>query len=57
MERLLKRGLSEKEAAARIRSQLPLSQKINRSQCVIWNNGTADELRAQAQKWMKKVFT
>ena len=55
IERLVKRGLSEEEARARIRAQLPLSQKINRAHHVVWNNGTPDELRRQAHQWIEKV--
>jgi dephospho-CoA kinase len=52
MERLLRRGLSASEAAARIRAQLPLAEKTSRADCVVWNNGTLSELRAKALQWM-----
>ena len=53
MERLRLRGLSEPEAAARIRAQLPLSEKIRRARRVVWNNGTLGELRAKALQWIE----
>lgn len=55
LQRLRERGHSDAEARARIQAQLPLSQKINRAHCVVWNNGTLDELHAQALQWIKKV--
>jgi len=55
MERLRLRGLSEPEATARIRAQLPLSEKIRRSHDVVWNNGTLGELHAKALQWIKQA--
>ena len=50
------RGMTHAEAEARLAAQLPVEEKARRSQYVIRNNGTADELRAEAQKlvaWLK----
>ena len=44
------RGMTHAEAEARLAAQLPVEEKAKRSQYVIHNNGTADELRAEAQK-------
>ncbi len=50
------RGMSRAEAEARLAAQLPVEEKARRSHYVIRNDGTADELRAEAQKlvaWLK----
>lgn len=48
LERLMKRnGFSQEEALARIRSQLPLSEKKAYADAVIDNNGTIDQTRQQ----------
>ena len=50
------RGMSRAEAEARLAAQLPVAEKARRSHYVIRNDGTADELRAEAQKlvaWLK----
>ena len=44
------RGMSRAEAEARLAAQLPVEEKARRSHYVIHNDGTADELRAEAQK-------
>ena len=44
------RGMTHAEAEARLAAQLPVEEKAKRSHYVIHNNGTADELRAEAQK-------
>ena len=50
------RGMTLAEAEARLAAQMPVEEKAKRSHYVIHNNGTADELRAEAQKfvaWLK----
>ncbi|MBB5324520.1 dephospho-CoA kinase [Anoxybacillus tepidamans] len=48
LERLMKRnGFSREEAIARIRSQMPLSEKIAYADAVIDNNGTIEKTREQ----------
>ena len=50
------RGMTRAEAEARLAAQLPVEEKARRSHCVIRNDGTAEELRAEAQKlvaWLK----
>jgi dephospho-CoA kinase len=44
------RGMTRAEAEARLAAQLPVEEKARRSHYVIRNDGTADELRAAAQK-------
>jgi dephospho-CoA kinase len=45
--RLLKKGLTEDEITRRINSQLPLSEKVKRSDAVLWNDGGQPFLREQ----------
>ena len=44
------RGMTSAEAEARLAAQLPVEEKARRSHYVIHNDGTVDELRAEAQK-------
>lgn len=44
------RGMTLTEAEARLAAQMPVEEKARRSQYVIRNDGTAEELRAEAQK-------
>ena len=45
--RLLKKGLTDEEVSRRIASQMPLSEKVKRSDVVFWNDGELEFLRAQ----------
>ena len=45
--RLLKKGLTDEEVSRRIASQMPLSEKVKRSDVVLWNDGDLSFLRAQ----------
>ena len=50
------RGMTLAEAEARLAAQMPVEEKARRSHYVIQNDGTAEELRAEAQKlvaWLK----
>ena len=50
------RGYTREEAEARLAAQLPVEEKAAKSHYVIDNNGTAEELRAKAEefvKWLK----
>jgi len=42
-------GISSDDAKKMIASQLPLNDKIEKSRCVVWNDGTLDALAAQAE--------
>lgn len=46
-ERLLTRGWTESQIEMRLRSQLPLSEKMKKSDLVIWNEGTLSCLESQ----------
>lgn len=51
LKRLMERnGLSEKEARARIASQLPMSVKEEGADAVIYNNGSVDETKWQLNR-------
>jgi dephospho-CoA kinase len=51
LERLMKRnGFSKEEALARIRSQMPLREKVKKADAVINNNGTVEETKQQLLK-------
>ena len=45
--RLLKKGLSESQILRRINSQMTLSEKVKRSDVVVWNDGEPSFLREQ----------
>ncbi len=56
VERLRQRdGLNEAEALQRIRSQMPVADKIRAADCVIYNNGTKDELRSQVEEFWQNI--
>ena len=44
------RGMTRAEAEARLAAQMPVVEKARRSHYVIQNEGSAEELRAEAQK-------
>jgi len=55
LQRLMARnGLSKEEAQARISSQLPLKEKEDGADAVIYNNGTIDESKQQLIDVMRK---
>ena len=47
------RGYTREEAEARLAAQLPVEEKAARSHYVIDNNGTAEELKANAKRLVK----
>jgi dephospho-CoA kinase len=51
------RGMTHAEAEARLAAQLPVEEKARRSHYVIHNDGTADELRAEARKFVDWLST
>lgn len=53
---MTKRGYSREEAEARLAAQMPVEEKAAKSHYVIRNDGSAEELRQQAEKfvsWLK----
>jgi dephospho-CoA kinase len=53
--RLLEKGLSEGEISRRIASQMPLSEKVKRSDVVFWNDGDREFLRAQVAAFVGRI--
>ena len=49
------RGMTLAEAEARLAAQMPVEDKAKRSHYVIHNDGTAEELKAQAAAFLKFV--
>jgi dephospho-CoA kinase len=45
--RLIEKGLTDEDISRRIASQMPLSEKVKRSDLVFWNDGELGFLRAQ----------
>lgn len=55
LERLMNRnGFTEEEARARISSQLPLSEKVEGADGVIFNNGTIENTEQQLEKILRE---
>ena len=62
LERLLQRGAVDKAAAEQIiQSQMPLNEKVERADHVVWNNGGRDVLEGQARTlvelWQQTQWT
>ena len=55
MERLMRRGLSEAEARARISAQLPMEEKIRKAEYVIHNNGSMASLEEKTREVWRKI--
>ncbi len=55
--RLLDRGLSVDDINRRINSQLPLSEKVKRSEFVLWNDGELDFLQAQVTQLITRLIS
>ena len=47
------RGYTREEAEARLAAQLPVEEKAAKSQYVINNNGTTEELKAEAKRFVE----
>ena len=57
LARLEQRGLSRELAGQRISKQLPLARKIELSDFVLWNEGTAEFLQAQVDRLVPALLT
>ncbi|MCG3150232.1 MAG: Dephospho-CoA kinase [Verrucomicrobiae bacterium] len=55
LARLTAKGLTEAQAGARIRSQWPMQQKMDRGNFVIWNDGSRAVLDRQAELIWNKL--
>ena len=56
LERLEKKGVNREEALLRVNAQLPIDQKIGKSDYAIDNNGSSDETFAQAKEIYQKLM-
>ena len=56
-KRLRNRGLTEKESALRVDSQMPVEQKIKRSDGVLLNTGSLKELEQFTRETVKRIMT
>jgi dephospho-CoA kinase len=54
-ERILARGLDAAEAQAILRTQLPLEVKAGRSDFVVWNDGSLENLERQARELARRL--
>jgi dephospho-CoA kinase len=50
MKRLRQRGLTEEEAKKRVKSQVPLSEKMKFADFIIYNDGSLEETKKQVEK-------
>jgi len=55
--RLMARGFSKRDAQERMAAQMPLQDKISRSDCVVWNDSSIEALRQNAKQWMQAWTT
>lgn len=53
--RLMKRGWDEAQIARRIASQIPIDEKIDRANFVIWNESGLDELGEQLDRILREL--
>ena len=56
IERLILRGLSKEEAAARLKSQMSVTEKIKRADKIIYNNGSLDDLYRLVDDWLEEIL-
>jgi len=55
LDRLEKEGIDRKDALLRLKSQLPVEEKVKRSDFIIDNNGTIEGTMAQVEMIYKKL--
>jgi dephospho-CoA kinase len=55
LSRIRARGLSDSDAEKIVLSQLPLEEKMRRSDEVVWNDGSLEILRLQAQECGSRI--
>ena len=49
------RNMSDERIAAVISAQMPMDEKARRARCVIWNDGTIEELKEQVQLFIQTL--
>ena len=55
LQRLELRGLSRTDAQKRINSQMPISEKVKKSNYVIWNDGSLEFLKAEVDNCAQRL--
>jgi dephospho-CoA kinase len=55
LKRLESRGMNRMEAQKRINSQMPISEKVKKSNYVIWNDGSLEFLKAEVDKCVQTL--
>ena len=55
LQRLESRGLSRTDAHKRINLQMPISEKVKKSNYVIWNDGSLDFLKSEVDKCVQTL--
>ncbi|WP_457625578.1 dephospho-CoA kinase [Persephonella sp.] len=55
IERLTKKGMSKDEAVKRIKSQLPIDEKVKYADFVIYNTGSVEQLEKEVENVYKKL--
>jgi dephospho-CoA kinase len=55
MARLRSRGLDEAACRARLAAQMPLAEKVKRSDFTIWNDGSPDELSESVRQVLEGI--
>jgi dephospho-CoA kinase len=56
LNRLEKNGVPKEEAVLRLKSQLPIEEKVKRADFIIDNNGTIEDTMAQVEMIYKKLL-
>jgi dephospho-CoA kinase len=56
LNRLEKKGVPKEEAVLRLKSQLPIGEKVKRADFIIDNNGTTEDTMAQVEMIYKKLL-
>jgi dephospho-CoA kinase len=55
LDRIEKEGIDRKDALLRLKSQLPVEEKVKRSDFIIDNNGTIEDTMAQVEMIYRKL--
>ncbi|MBQ6125746.1 MAG: dephospho-CoA kinase [Erysipelotrichaceae bacterium] len=54
-ERMKERGFSVKQYQERLKTQMPVEEKIKRADKIIYNNGSLNDLYVMIDNWLKEV--
>jgi dephospho-CoA kinase len=49
-------GITPEQAVSRIEAQMPLAQKVDRADCVIWNDGTLESLENSVRNVWEQIL-